>query len=200
MKLENYIIGIMGRKGSGKTEFLKKAIGNIDRYIIVDTLKEYEKGVIFDSVYQLKNFIDLHGVNNQFHVIFRPLNDESMEYFLTTCLTRIQNYTLILEEVDYWCNSYFIHPVLKNMIRYGRHFNKNMLWISRCPYEINRFLTRNCDLIVTFVQTEDRDLKYLNTLSFNKNVATLKEWEYSYWIQNPKEAEKLLGLFDEKYN
>lgn len=195
--LQNYIIGIMGRKGSGKTEFLKKCLENIDRYIIVDTLKEYEKGIIFDDVYKLNEFVKLHGSNNKMKIIFRPQDDESMEKFFIITI-RICNYTLIMEEVDYWCNQYQIHPILKKAIKYGRHENKNLIWISRCPYEINRFLTRNCDLLVSFVQTEQRDLEYLNKLSFGRTIGDLGEWEFAYWLQNPKEAEKLLGLFNEK--
>ena len=127
-KLENYIIGIMGRKGSGKTFFAQKSLINIKRYIIVDTLVEYEKGIIFDDVENLKSYIDLHGMNETMRLIYRPHSDEDMDRFFD-CIQSINNYTLITEEVDYWCNSYNIHPILRDMIKYGRHKNKNIIWI-----------------------------------------------------------------------
>lgn len=173
----NYIIGVLGKKGSGKTEFVKSSLKHIKRYIVIDPLAEYP-GVIFDRWYDLLNFIDRLQDQN-FTVVYRPMDREDEESFFLI-LNEINNYTLIAEEVDYWCSSYEIHPEIDYITRYGRHFKRNLIWISRNPFEINRFLTRQSDVLVTFRQTEPRDLDYFARYDFNKDLEKLKEFEFAY--------------------
>jgi len=174
----NYIIGVLGKKGSGKTEFVKSSLANIKRYIVIDPLEEYPGVIFYDSV-ELFAFIDeVRDVD--FKIIYRPLEEEDEENFFRI-VNEINDYTLIMEEVDLWCDSYNIHPELNELTRYGRHYKRNLIWISRNPFEINRFLTRQSDLLVSFRQTEPRDLEYFKHYTFNKNLMTMKEFEFAYW-------------------
>lgn len=174
----NNIIGVLGKKGSGKTEFVKSSLEHIKRYIVIDPLYEYP-GVIFEDWAELAIFLnEVQDVD--FKIIYRPIDKEDNENFFRI-VNEVNNYTLIVEEVDFWCDSHWIHPELDTICRYGRHFKRSLIWISRNPYEINRFLTRQSDLLVTFKQTEPRDLDYFSRYTFNKNLETLKEFEYAYW-------------------
>jgi len=173
----NYNIGIMGKKGSGKTELVKKSIVNMDRYIVVDVMGEYEKGVIFYKFENMIQFLNNYKEDN-FHIIFRPTNDQETDY-LFSAIEKLNRFTLVLEEADNWCNPNKIDQRLLDHVRYGRHFRKNLIWVSRNPFEINRNLTRQSDLLITFVQTEPRDLEYFSKYPFDKDLTTLKEFEYA---------------------
>lgn len=175
---DNYIIGILGKKGSGKTEFAKSCLVNIKRYIVIDPLAEYP-GLVCENWTEIVSFLDEYK-DMDFQVVYRPTSKDDEEAFFRI-INEINNYTLIAEEVDYWCTSQYLHPELDNLTRYGRHFKRNLIWISRNPYEINRFLTRQSDLIVTFKQTEPRDLDYFKRYTFNKDIQELEQYEYAYW-------------------
>ena len=128
----NYIVGIMGKKGMGKSFMVKHFMHRIKRKIIIDPMHEYP-GTIFYSWEDL--------------IIF--LND--------------------------------IHEELEKLVKYGRHERRNLIWISRGPYEVNRLLTRLTDTMITFQQNEKRDQDFFNNYNFNKDVTILKKYEWAYW-------------------
>lgn len=175
---DNYIIGILGKKGSGKTEFAKSCMVNMKRVIVIDPLAEYP-GLVCETWSEIVDFLDEYK-DLDFQIVYRPQSKDDEEGFFRI-INEINNYTLIAEEVDYWCDSHWLHPEIDNLTRYGRHFKRNFIWISRNPYEVNRFLTRQSDILVTFKQTEPRDLDYFKRYTFNKNIEILKEFEYAYW-------------------
>jgi len=176
--MNNHIIGVMGKKGSGKTVFVQESLKNMKRYIVVDTLHEYN-GAIFYNWIDIVCFID-EVRDIDFNIIYRPLNDEDREEFFEL-INVINNYTLVVEEIDFYCDSHNMHPELDHLTRYGRHYNRSLIWITRNPFEVNRFLTRQSDVLVTFKQTEPRDLDYFKKYNFNKEIETLKEYEYAFW-------------------
>ena len=174
----NYIIGVLGKKGSGKTHLVTSCLAAIDRYIVVDTLHEYP-GAVFENYASVVCFLD-EMRDNHFAIVYRPLSDDDLEKFFTI-INDINNYTLVVEEIDFYCDPQNIHPEIDNLTRYGRHYGRSLIWVSRNPYEVNRFLTRQSDLLITFVQSEPRDLDYFKRYSFDKDIQNLKQYEYSMW-------------------
>lgn len=174
----NYIVGIMGKKGMGKSFMVKHFMHRIKRKIIIDPMHEYN-GTIFyswdDVVVFLNEYYDL-----DFSIVYRPLEDEDREYFMRV-VNQVNNYTLIAEEVDLLSDSHDIHEELEKLIKYGRHESRNLIWISRGPYEVNRLLTRLTDTMITFQQNEKRDQDFFNNYNFNKDVTILKKYEWAYW-------------------
>jgi len=179
MEKVNYIIGVLGKKGSGKSYLVKSMLSRIPRLIIIDPLREYS-GVIFNDWRDVVEYIHKFK-SGRFRAVFRPTEgreDESIGEVLDV-VNDINNYTLVMEEVDYVCDPWTIHPELERLVKYGRHFRRNLIWISRNAAEVNRDLTRQSDTLVTFRQTEPIDLKYLRSFSFSKDPETLEKYEFA---------------------
>lgn len=102
-----------------------------------------------------------------FRLICRFQVDEDIDRFFDFVFTT-GNCLLVLEEVDWLCNSRSIHPGLENIIKYGRHKKIDMIAVSRRPAEISRLLSSQADEVISFQQTEPRDLQYLAERGFDR--------------------------------
>ena len=180
-------IGVMGRVGSGKSYLVKKMLARFPRRLIYDPFEEYE-GVLFrrwaEAAVYLDNFTgDEDGAVEDeypFQVVYRPPSRHDAEQFFRMAAS-LKNYVLIAEEVEMWCKSSWINPHLERLISFGRHKCRSLVWITRSPFEINRDLTRQHNLLISFKQTEPRDIAYLDNYSFNKDITTLAEYEYAWY-------------------
>jgi len=178
VKKERYIVGVMGKTGTGKTYFVKSCLPVIKRYIILDPLCEYP-GVIFYDYDELYSYID--GFREMdFNAVFRPQNDPDVEKFWEMASV-INNYTVIVEETENWCGTHQINPYFKKIVSYGRKKCRSMIWISQCPFEIHRHLTRQSNLLISFLQTEPNDLKYLSNFTFDRDIGTLIKYDFAFW-------------------
>ena len=187
----NYIIGVLGKKGSGKSFEIKRMLIYIDRYIVIDPMGEYDNCVIAESYDELYSYIQgFHS--GKFGVACRFENEDDLEQ-LWQLSNEINDFTLVVEEADMYADSNDVHPALLNRLKHGRHKGRNTIWISRSPYEIHRYLTRQTDIIICFLQTEPRDVKYLENYTFDKDVTQLnyKEYEYAVWLSYPGASELL---------
>ncbi len=184
----NYIIGIFGKKGSGKSTFLQKMMVQLDRYICVDPHSEH-KGIVCGNwkevMFVLENFLE-----QKFRIVYRPDDDNDMEEFFKIITAGdedekgnfrgMQNFTLIMDEADLWCSANYVHPAMFDYISYGRKRGRNLIYVSRRPPAISRFYTSQSDVMISFLQTEPNDLKYFSNYTFNKDLQTLKEYEWAY--------------------
>lgn len=190
---KNYIIGVLGKKGSGKSALVKKGLPSLKRYLVVDVLHEYTHGVIFYNAADVIIYIDQYK-DDDFHAIFRPPdgNEEAETEKILCMMNNVNNYTIIMEEVDYHCNPNYVHPELLRLVKYGRHYGRSLIWLSRNAAEVNRNLTRQSDVLITFLQTEPIDLKYLSHYAFDKTPNELGKYEYALSVGDHKCIEFLV--------
>lgn len=198
--MQNFIITVFGQKGSGKSEITKNHIIPYcpTPIFIYDRLSEYKDGVIYTD---LDIFVeDLIEEKNESGVyIIRPDSDDMEEAFLKMVRLYHRPCTLVVEEADMLCTTARINEDIEYFIKYGRHFDINLVFISRRPAEINRLMTSQSDFIITFRQTEGRDIDYLKKLSdVGEKAKNLDKSKYQFLIIHPdlvpKEFEKLKVL------
>lgn len=172
------VILIFGRTGSGKSFLTKKIIEKLNRVVVIDTMYEYNDGMIF---YNLKTLIE-EFINNKpetFKYICRFDNDNDIELLFKFCWY-VKNLVLVLEESELYISPFQKQSEFLKLIRYGRHKAISIIAIARRVVELSNDVKANANIIITFKQILNKDLEYLGNLGFNKEtVMNLKTYEYS---------------------
>lgn len=164
MKRENEIITILGKKGGGKTSLAANLTNEANRLIIFDYNREYERGLIVTTPTKLAQELQKY-YQSAFRIIYRPddsiLIDEHFEAFSRIAYA-MNNYTLLIEEIDLVSSSNFMTEGLQKIINYGRHKGISLIGLSRRAFKVPRDLTSNSDkVMIAGPLNEPRDLKYL---------------------------------------
>tara|TARA_Y100000310_G_scaffold330469_1_gene402161 strand:+ start:621 stop:1268 length:648 start_codon:yes stop_codon:yes gene_type:complete len=204
--MNNDIILILGKKGSGKSFFTKKALDNFPNVIIIDVLNEYENGTIIYTSKDFVDFIKQHG-NKNFRIILKELDDEKInDYFYL--IKELRNVSVVAEEVDFYYPATNPNVNFVELVKYGRHYGINIIGITRRPFECSNFLRSQADLIVSFRQHEPRDIEWLMKRSpdFEK-VSDLPDYEFiatgetdllkKYWNIDYKEGKEVEEIPEE---
>lgn len=162
MKKQNNILAIFGKKGSGKTFFTKKLLDRKifgKRILILDSLDEYENAdIICEDIQSFSEQLAKHYQDETFIISYVP-KDEKVESFFQIVYS-CHNVLIVTEELDLFCNSYYIDPYLSRILRYGRHKNISFIGISRRPAEVHRDLITQADALLTFRQNQFREIDF----------------------------------------
>ena len=164
MDARNKITVILGRKGTGKTTLAKQRAASVSRLFILDNLAEYREGLIFETFRDLEHYFLLEG--ERFRCICRFRTEEDQEALFDFIWT-VGRCTLLAEECDWYAPSdKGASAAFLNLVKYGRHQEIDIIAVSRRPAEISKMLTSQADELVSFRQTEERDLDYLAHYGF----------------------------------
>lgn len=176
--MTNKITVILGRKGSGKTYLANKLSLGYTKIVICDPLNDYIGGHIFSTFPEFESqFNDLY-FRDSFRVIAKFTTDDDFDQ-LFTFLFNYRNFAILIDETDMFAAYNSVLPSVKRLISYGRHRSIDLIMISRRPYELNRLVTSQADLIITFKQTEKRDIDFMATLGIDPGqVAGLEKYKF----------------------
>lgn len=189
---QNYILGVAGRKGSGKSTFVRQRLPGIERLAIIDTLGEYTAdvpaapGEPWEQVLALAKFRNLEPFRMSF--LLPPHETSAVFDALCRAAYMAGNCTVVIEEIDYFSKPSWNEEGLDLLIRYGRHANVNIIYTVRNLVETSRRLTSQTDVFVFFNVDEPR---YLDGIEerFGPEVSTrvaLLE-NHAYTIVNQRE-------------
>lgn len=160
--MQNVIMFVTGRKGSGKTTFAAAMARSLyldgHRVIILDPMNGFDLpgSPRVSAVADLptdrivgRSFLAMPGTDGRLPA--------AVFLYAYTC----GNLTLVVDEVDLYLPHGGPDDNLLNIIRYGRHRGLNLIAISQRPANVVRDLTAQSDYIVMFQTSEPRDLDYL---------------------------------------
>jgi DNA helicase HerA-like ATPase len=172
------IIYVCGKKGYGKTELTKtKIIPKYNRVVILDSLGFEYPFLSSNTISEFGENIEKNVQRDNFVLTYNPLDNHEAEFF-KICLV-LSDCLIVIEEADLFCTTAQIDDSLNRLIRYGRHRNLDLVLISRRPAEVHRNVTAQSDIIISFRQTEPRDLEYFKKISENwESLKELKKWKY----------------------
>ncbi len=163
-ELQNRIVGIVGRKGSGKSVMLKEHLQSADRLIVWDAMGEHSgaKGWLpnqITSMEELQRFLHWARKKNQFAAGYVPGAELEEEIEAVAGLVYAHgDLTFAIEEMPLICSPSYLPPILGKLIRTGRHRQIDITWTAQRASEVSRTLTSLTDEFFWFSQTEPLDL------------------------------------------
>jgi len=189
-ELQNRIVAIIGRKGSGKSTTLAERLKTADRLVVFDPLGEHcgKKDWLpneISSLSELENFFRWNRKRGQFAAGYVPGEDLEEEVEgVAGVLYQRGNLVFGIEEVPLICSPSYLPPVLGKLIRTGRHRQIDITWTAQRASECARTLTSLTDEFVLFSQTEPRDLDAIAARCGDevaRKVAELGRHDYITW-------------------
>lgn len=164
-------------KGSGKSFLVKDIVRDYSRVIVIDSMGEYENEIITGFEACVKRVAQASH-EPEFRISLRT---DSVEHDLQLMKVAgtLPSFLLVVEETSKYVSAYGMPEPIENLIRYGRHRDISQIYMARRPSEINRDLTANADVIVTFREQEPRDVTYLRSFmgASAYRVPNLRDYE-----------------------
>ena len=164
-EIQNKIIGIIGRKGTGKSRRLRGLLRYCPRFLVFDVLGEHapqDEKNRFESTEQLTRFLKWSRSQDTFAGVYVPDVDleEEIEEVSRLVYARGQ-LCFACEEVPLYTQAGYMPPLFGKLIRTGRHQQIDIAWTAQRAAEVPKTLTALTDIFILFSQTEPRDLDAL---------------------------------------
>lgn len=185
MDTEKKITLIFGQRGSGKSYLAKQLIQAERRYLIFDTMSEYNQGVVFESEDHEKFcYFWRQTYRGNFRLIYRPLQPQQQIDAIADLVFGCGDMLFLIEEIETYCSAYQISDELAAIVQRGRHKNISLVGIAHRPNNINRLLTSQAKEMYVFATREPRDVDYLKMLlgqEIEPILAKLEKYQYVKW-------------------
>jgi hypothetical protein len=161
---QNRIVGVIGRKGSGKSTRFADLLETQDRLIIFDPMAEHDwtpnELSAPKSIEAAQDFFRWNERKPVWAANFVPGEDleEDLEALSKLVYDR-GDCVFGVEEIPLVTSPGHMPPNFGRLIRTGRHKGVDVYWTAQRAAEVPRTLTSLTDRFVFFSQTEPRDLE-----------------------------------------
>lgn len=160
-EIQNRIVGIIGRKGEGKSTELEKLLSSLPRIIAVDPNGEHDwLPNEIDSLDQLREFFRWAGKRKLWAANFVP--GEEIEEDVSEASRIIFNSpghcAAAFDEITEYCSAGHAPKPFSRLVRRGRHRQIDIFYTSLRFAETPRRLTAQTDRFILFQQAEPSDL------------------------------------------
>jgi hypothetical protein len=166
--VENAIVGCLGKKGWGKTTWLKHHAQRCRRAIFADPERKWpvlpQRGdVAVRGGEALLNYLFGIGASDPaipFRVVYWD-DFEPMQYYAAGAALLIRNCTLVVDEISWLSKRTWLPQQLARIPQFGREPRVNLLYTSRQVQEVNDMLLGQADLLVVFHTERGKGLQHL---------------------------------------
>jgi len=184
---EKKIFLVLGKRGSGKSFFVKHQLKSANRFLVFDTLGEYDGGVIIQDINQLIEYWG-KNLNKNFRIVYQPLQPDDEFPAICDLVWACGNMVFVVEEIDRFCDSTHLSGEFANIVQRGRHKDITLVAISQRPYRVNRTLSSQVKELYTFQQSEPRDIDFLSEF-IGQDVDRVRElplYSFLHWQSGGK--------------
>jgi len=174
MELQNKIVGICGRKGTGKSVIARRILQAQSRVFLADLMGEHTwvpQRNIFESLAEVEDFFAWAEAERHCCGSFIPQGDLKGEAEdLCEIVYDFGNVLFGIEEIASLCGPNWLPPALSKIARLGRHQRLSVLYTTQRAGEVARALTAATDVFVLFHCAEPRDLAAIAERCGNKTA------------------------------
>lgn len=197
--IDNTIVTVFGRKGSGKSTLVRQIADEFPRVTVIDTLGEYgvrthtARNLVLPSTIMPGWTVTQTKVQGgaaivrlaklpEFRLSLRAADTVDLLELLEV-VYEVPDQLVIVEEASFYVSPSQLPPQISTLVRVGRHRRISQVYVARRPSELHRDLTAGSDLVVSFQQHEPRDVEYLVKLAGPeaasvKSLKRFKVWAY----------------------
>jgi hypothetical protein len=158
---QNRIVGVVGRKGSGKSTRVATLLKYCPRIFAWDPMEDHSdlpdafEGVVDD----LNEYFKQARRTKTFACSFIPAEDLEEEFEEVCRLVYDYGRMLfVVEEAPLVLKAGYMPSAFGRIVRTGRHRQIDLLWTAQRASEVSRTLTSATDVWIFYSQTEPRDL------------------------------------------
>ena len=158
---QNTIIGIAGRKGSGKSTQARKILEQCPRLFLFDSVGEHAwVAERFERLDEAIMCLLETPYRDEFSASLTPTSDDVEADFAECCdeIYDAGNMLFAIEELPMLATAHHIPKKLNRIVRLGRHQNISILYTAQRLAECPRSVTSATDILVLFCHSEPRDL------------------------------------------
>ena len=163
-EIQNRIVGVVGRKGSGKSTRVRDLLWFCPRFVAFDVMGEHggENRNRLESAARLAEFLKWSREQQTFAATYVPQGDldEEIEEVSRLIYARGE-LCFVCEEIPLYAQAGYMPPLFGKLVRTGRHQQIDIVWTAQRAAEVPRTVTSLTDLWLLFSQTEPRDLSAL---------------------------------------
>lgn len=206
MDRQNRIIGLIGKKGSGKSTAFQRILTCERRLVLFDAMAEHDFCPNeFSDLDALVDFLESQyeggKVSPYFAARYVPPGDPETEIEdFSTEIFRASSLTIGVEEVPQFSSASYLPSGFGRIVRQGRHRSLSLVWTAQRASEVSRSLTAQTDVFVLFSQREPADIEALRArcgeevarevsrlglhdhLTFNVQTGGYKSGLYGSWV------------------
>jgi len=165
-EVQNVIIGIIGRKGTGKSTITREILKRSRRLFVFDTANDH--GWIPDTFVQIDEavlFIFDKGTSEaDYKARYIPEEEEEDDALvrdvneIAKMIWETGNVCFVIEELPMMSSAQWAPAKVKRLFRLGRHRGINLLYTGQRAAEIPRIATHSTDVFILFHTSEPLDL------------------------------------------
>ncbi len=184
MDLQNKIIGVVGRKGSGKSTMFQRIMERQSRLVLFDTVSEHAwVPNKFQTVAGVGRYLAWAEEQSTCAGRLVPQR-EIQKRFSELCALAYDYGRLVLgvEEMPMLGSAQYVPEEFDRCIRLGRHRGLSIVWTAQRMAECPRRLTAACDWFVLFGHREPRDLSALAERCGSAVAARVSELGLHDWL------------------
>lgn len=176
------IVVVAGKSGSGKShltkEYLIKQAVKKQPVIVVDSMDEYTAGQQFPDFSEFYSFVKDSGFKSALYVIKVKTDADARRCFAFSASCQVKH-CIVVEEASKYCSPHKVDEYLYSITAYGRHYAVSGIFITQRLAQINKMITSQADILLSFSQTEAVDVAAAKNYSdYFSLLRSLKKREF----------------------
>ena len=187
----NRVVAVFGRKGSGKSYWLKQQVDQRRGLVVVwDSVSDFagptaERPIRAATVFRDVRDLLTAGAERRLPRVCVVQAPRPQFPVFCAWTARVGRLLVVVDEVNLYCKPGWAPPELLELLRIGRHAQVDLFVAARRPAEISRDITAQADEVRSFRTCEPVDLEWFRRYCgtrFAEGLPRLGKWRSAVFV------------------